>query len=109
MCKPFCFLLNRTAQTDAGGPLVTRRYLVSSVRGNLAGFLRGALSFGLCFNAQVLRFCLEGGSLPVLHAFLLDVITTAAHSQVSLRKLGRELLLGYGDNFIFLAADTRIS
>lgn len=36
----------------------------------------------------------------VLHAFPLDAVTTATHSQVSLGKSGGKLLSGYGGNFI---------
>lgn len=89
-------------------PTSHRGYL-ASVRENVVGFPRGALSFDLCSNTQGLRFYLEGRSLPVLHALLLDVVTAATHGQVSLGKLGGELLSGYGGNLIFLAADMRIS
>lgn len=90
-------------------PTSHQGYLASVGEKPVVGFLRGALSFDLCFNTQGLRFYLEGRSLPVLHALLLDVVTTATHGQVSLGKLGGELLSAYGGNLIFLAADMRIS
>ena len=74
----------------------------------------GRISEGCIELWPVLQYpraeALPGGKVPaVLHAFLLDVVTTATHGQVSLGKSGGELLSGYGGNFIFLAADVRIS